>query len=436
MRIAYVCQYFLPEVGAPSARISELSREWTGCGHSVTVITGLPNHPTGIVPPDYRGAIFRREQLGAVEVWRNWLFATPNEGTVKKTLSHLSFMVSAALLSTPRLRGHDVIIVSSPAFFAVIAAYVMSRVWRIPYIFEVRDLWPGIFVDLGILKNRALIRILEAIEFFLYRKAARVVVVTDSFAATLAGRGLPAAKIATITNGVDGRTYVPGERENDLRRVHGLCGKFVALYIGAHGISHGLAAVLDAADRLRHRRNVVFLFVGEGAQKAMLVRRAEAMGLTNVRFLPAQPKALMPAWYAAADVALVPLRNVPLFEQFIPSKMFEIMACARPIVGSVRGEARRILERSGAALIVEPEDAEAIAAAIARLEDDPVLAARLGRAGRQFVSANYDRSTLARQYLTVLEDVCRGTARAPAIAARAVPASDDTHAGGPVTRVR
>jgi glycosyltransferase involved in cell wall biosynthesis len=412
MRIAYLCQYFVPEIGAPSARISELSRAWTDLGQSVTVITGIPNHPTGVVPPEYRRTVFKQEQHGAVQVWRNWLFATPNEGFVKKTLSHLSFMLSTALLSTPRLRGHDVIIVSSPTFFAVLTAYLMSRLWRVPYVFEVRDLWPGIFVDLGILKSRALIYALESVEMFLYRRSARVVVVTESFADTLRRRGLPPTKVVTITNGVDGRFFVPGERHNDVRCEHDLQNRFVVLYMGAHGISHGLSAILDAAAAVRHDPDIVLVFVGEGAEKAMLVRKAEALGLSNVRFYPGQPKASMPAWYAAADVVLVPLRRLPLFEQFIPSKMFEIMACARPIIGSVRGEARHILERSGGALIVEPEDAKDIAAAIARLKADPDLAARLGMAGRRFVLANYDRSALARQYLDLLEEVCDSTRKA------------------------
>jgi glycosyltransferase involved in cell wall biosynthesis len=405
VRIAYLCQYFVPEIGAPSARVSELSREWAALGHGVTVITGIPNHPTGVVPPDYRGTLFMRERMGEVDVWRNWLFATPNEGFFKKTLSHVSFMMSAAALSTPRLRGQDVIVVSSPTFFSVITAYVMSRLWRIPYVFEVRDLWPQIFVDLGILKNRAIIAVLEAIEMFLYGKAARVIVVTESFRRELRRRGLTPDKVVTITNGVDGCLFRPGERDNDIRREHGLSGKFVVLYIGAHGISHALAALLPAASMLRDDPDVVFLFVGEGAEKAKLEKQAESLGLPNVRFLPGQPRSSMPAWYAAADVALVPLRDVPLFEAFIPSKMFEIMACARPIVGSVRGEARDILQRSGGALVVDPEDAAAIAAAVKQLKQNPGLARGLGESGRRFVLAHYERSMLAKQYLDVLSAV-------------------------------
>jgi glycosyltransferase involved in cell wall biosynthesis len=403
VRIAFVCQYFVPEIGAPSARVSELCREWVAQGHEVTVITALPNHPTGIVPPEYRGVWFRRETLDGITVFRNWLYATPNEGFVKRTLSHLTFMCSAAVLSTPRLRGHDVIVVSSPAFFAVLTAWFMSKVWRIPYVFEVRDLWPGIFVELGILKNRAIIGILEAVEMFLYRQAAHVVVVTEAFRDILVRRGVPAAKVAVVTNGVDMETYRPAPRETGLRHAHELDGKFVALYIGAHGISQALSAILEAARLLADDPQIAVVFVGEGAEKKMLVEKAAALGLRNVRFLPGQPKALMPEWYATADVVFVPLRNIPMFETFIPSKMFEVLASGRPIIGSVKGEARGILERSGGAIVVDPEDAPAIADAVRRLKADAALGRGLAEDGVRFVGLHYDRRMLARRYLELLQ---------------------------------
>lgn len=410
VRIAFVCQYFVPEIGAPSARVSELCREWVAQGHDVTVITAVPNHPTGIVPPEYRGVWFRRETLDGVTVFRNWLYATPNEGFIKRTLSHLSFMASSAILSTPRLRGHDIIVVSSPAFFVVLTAWLMSRVWRIPYVFEVRDLWPGIFVELGILKNRAIIRALEAVEMFLYRKSAHVVVVTEAFRDILVRRGIPAEKVSVVTNGVEVDTFTPGPRQTSLRRVHGLEGRFVALYIGAHGISQALSAILDAARLLADDREIAVVLVGEGAEKKMLVDKAAGMGLKNVHFVPGQPKALMPEWYATADAVFVPLRNIPMFETFIPSKMFEILASGRPIVGSVRGEAREILERSGGAIVVDPEDARGMADAVRRLKADPALRTTLAERGVQFVAANYDRKVLAGRYLALLERLVRSVA--------------------------
>lgn len=405
MRIAFICQYFPPELGAPSARGSELARAWTADGHEVTVVTGMPNHPTGVLPPAYRGVSYVEEDFHGVRVLRNWVYATPNEGFVKRTLNHLSFMCSSLWYSTPMLRGIDVIVVSSPTFFVVISAWIMSRLLGVPYVFEVRDLWPGIFVELGVLKNPTIIRLLEGLEMFLYRRAARVVVVTDSFKDILVARGLPASHVDVVTNGVDPEYYQPQSRDTPQRAAHGLGDACVVLYIGAHGISHALQAILRSAERLRDRDDIRFVFVGEGAEKKALVDKAAELGLTNVLFVPGQPKDTMPSWYATADVALVPLRDIALFETFIPSKMFEILACARPIVGSVRGEPRRILEASGGAVVVDPEDSAAIADAVRALADDPDRRDALGRAGRSFVMAHYDRRVLARRYAALLDAV-------------------------------
>lgn len=408
MRIAYFCQYFVPETAAPAARVSELSQAWAEAGHQVTVVTGLPNHPTGRVPDEYRSTIFRRERLGAVNVWRNWLYATPNEGIVKKTLSHLSFMISTLVLSVPRLRRAEVLIVSSPSFFVAITVCVAHWMWRVPYIFEVRDLWPGVFVELGIIKNAHLIRVLEAVEMFLYRRAALVVVVTESFRDVLIRRGLRPEHVAVITNGVDAEIFRPeAAAALVIRAKHQMQSRFVVLYIGAHGISHALSSILDVAAKFRDEPDVCFVFVGDGAEKQRLVQLTKDNNLSNVRFIPSQPRNTVPGWYASADVVLVPLRNIPVFDTFIPSKMFEIMACERPIVASVRGEARSILERSGGAMIVDPENVDHIEQAIRTLRADGELCERLGRSGGAFARREYDRRVLAGRYLGLLNATCQ-----------------------------
>ncbi len=406
MRIFYFCQYFVPETAAPAARVSELSRAWAEKGHDVTVVTGVPNHPSGQVPLEYRGVIFRRERIGLVKVWRNWLYATPNEGIVRKTLSHLSFMLSTLILSVPRLRRADVFIVSSPTFFVVMTVCFAHWLWRKPYVFEVRDLWPGVFVELGILKNRWLIKALETLEMFLYRRAALVVVVTDSFRDVLVRRGLASAHVEVITNGVDTSAFLPKPSAGlALRVAHGIQSPFVVLYIGAHGISHALSTILEVAHQFRNDPSVCFLFVGDGAEKKRLVELAKERQLTNVQFLPSQPRDTMPSWYASADIVLIPLRNIPVFDTFIPSKMFEVLSCERPIVASVRGEARRILERSGGAVVVDPEDATAIAESIRTLRSDPERSEELAKNGGVFVRRDYDRSVLATRYLGLLQAI-------------------------------
>ena len=402
MNIIYLCQYFVPEPAAPAARVAELSRAWVKAGHQVTVLTGMPNHPNGIVQEKYRGRLVARECLDGITVLRNWLYATPNHGFVKKTLNHLSFMLSAVLLGLPRLGPADVLIVSSPSFFSVFSALFISWLRRIPFVFEVRDLWPAVFADLGVVTNPLLIKFLEFWEMFLYRRAARVVTVTESFRYVLIERGLQAQKVVTISNGANVDFFHPGERDNAVRSEHGLSDRFVASYLGAHGISHAVETVLRAADILRDRKDITFMLAGEGAMKTRLLALKETMGLENVLMLPAQPKERMPDLYRASDVCLVSLRDVPLFKAFVPSKMFEIMACGVPIVGAVRGEASEILTRSGSARLVAPESAEELARAIEWMQAHPHERARMAASGREFVSAHYDRGKLAGQYMQVL----------------------------------
>ncbi len=403
MRIVYLCQYFVPEPGAPAARLRDMAQCWVKRGHSVTVVTGMPNHPTGIVQPPYVGRLIARESIDGVTVLRNWLYATPNEGLVRKTLSHLSFMCSALVLGSARIGSADVIIASSPSFFAVISAWVMSRLRKIPFVFEVRDLWPAVFVDLGVLTNPLIIRILESVEMFLYQRAALVVTVTDGFRARLLARGLPPEKVVTITNVAAIESFMPGPLEKAVRSELGMAGKFVVGYIGAHGISQGLEVLLRAAQRLRDEADIVFLLVGEGARKRALLEMREQLRLTNVVMLPAQAHQRVREYYCASDVCVVPLRHLPLFSTFIPSKMFEIMACAVPVIGAVEGEAREILMHSGGARLITPEDDAALAEAVRWFKLHPGEGRQMGAAGQAFVSANYDRQILADRYATALQ---------------------------------
>lgn len=412
MKINVICQYYPPEIGAPQARLSEMAKEWKKLGHDVTVLTGFPNHPIGVIPPEYRGKFFMEEFRDGVRIWRHWLYATPNEGFFKKTCAHLSFMASVVFLSLFRGGKADVYIVSSPNFFSVISTYIFSRVRRVPYIFEVRDLWPGIFVDLGVLKSKRLISILEKIELFLYRKAVFVVPVTQGFAKDIASRGIPADKIKVIPNGADTDAYRPVSRNEELRPKLGLSADdFVVLYIGAHGISHGLRKVLDAAEILRKEKDVRFLFVGEGAVKPSLMEITRKKGLENVMFLPGQRREEVAGFYHAADVCLVPLRDIAGFSTFIPSKMFEVMACEKPIIASLRGESADILTRAGSALVIPPEDPEELVRAIKVLKGDRQRCVQMGQSGRLFVEQNYERRKLARTYLDLIEGISTSKGR-------------------------
>ena len=406
MRILLVTHYFPPEIGAPQARLSEMARFWAEAGNDVTVLTGMPNHPTGIVPPEYRGKARLDERVDGHRVIRTWLYATPNEGVVKKTLGHLSFMVSSIVLGGRKTGGADVVVVSSPTFFSIFSAWVLARLKRARFIVEVRDLWPAIFVELGVLKNRTVIRVLEQIELAAYRAADAVVVVTDGFRDDIVRRGIPASKVVTIRNGVDVDRFTPKAPDPATRARLGASGdETLVLYIGAHGISHGLTAVADAAAKLAGRA-VHFAFVGEGAAKQQLVDHVAALGLGNVTLLPGVPRHDVPDLLAAADICLVPLRDVPLFSTFIPSKMFEFFAAEKAVVGAVRGEPAEILRDAGAK-VVEPEDAAALAAVIGALADAPDERVAMGRAARTFVEEHFDRRDLAAAYHDLLTAVVR-----------------------------
>lgn len=404
MKVVYICHYFHPEIGAPSARILEMSGEWVRSGHEVTVVTCFPNHPTGVVPKQYRGRFFVRESVDGIRVYRNFVYATPNEGFLRKTVCHLSFMLSSVLFSLPRLGKADVIIVSSPTFFSVFSALVFSRVKRCPFIFEVRDLWPAAITELGIIKSKTIIRILEGLELFLYRRAEKVIVVTQSFRDNLVRRGIAPAKVEVVFNGVTPERFGRLDQAA-VKKAHGLEGRFIVLYAGAHGLSHGLETILRVAQRFQDDAAVLFLFVGEGANKRSLQETALRLGLTNVRFWPGQTREKMPEIYALGDVCLITLKDVQLFSAFIPSKMFEIMASHRPIVAGIKGEAAEILARSNAACVVPTEDAAAMAEALVSLRHEPALREKMGEAGAVFVRRHFDRAVLAARYREILESV-------------------------------
>jgi glycosyltransferase involved in cell wall biosynthesis len=341
----------------------------------------------------------RRDEIDGVAVFRCRSYVAANRGILRKTLGHLSFMVTgwSGLSRAARESAPDVVIASSPTFFAVVTAWAWCARRRVPFVFEVRDLWPAVFVELGVLRNRFAIAVLEALEVFLYRRAALVVTVTRAFRDAITRRGIPEERVGVITNGVDEQRFRPAQ--GSVARRPSLAGRFVVLYLGAHGISHALTRILDAAELLRDLPDVLFAFVGDGAEKAALIESARVRGLTNVLFEDSVPKDDVLAWYHESDVALVPLRDVPIFHTFIPSKMFELLAAGIPIVASVAGEARALLTESGGAVVVDPEDAGAIASAIRLLHAEPSLRRQLVERGHPWVLANATRRSLGERYL-------------------------------------
>lgn len=408
MRILFLTENFPPEVNAPASRTFEHAREWAKAGAQVTVITTAPNFPSGKVHAGYRNRWRTRETIAGIEVVRVWSFMAANEGFAARLVDFISFMVTGALAGLREPRP-DVVVATSPQFFTAVAGWFVGALRRIPFVFEVRDLWPESIKAVGAMRDSWVLRLFERIELFLYRRAARVVVVTNAFRDDLTRRGIDPAKIDVVTNGVDLALFVgkPPAVAAALRQSLGLEGRFVATYIGTQGMAHRLDVLLEAAALLAAdpaAPPVSLLLLGEGADGRRLRALAQARGLTNVVFLDPVPRAEVVTFWALSDCTIVHLRDTPLFRTVIPSKLFEAMAMGVPIVAGLTGESRGIVETSGSGLVVTPEDPTMLAASLDKLARDPALRARFAAQGK-LAATGYDRKHLAARLLDILRRV-------------------------------
>lgn len=403
MHILFLTDNFPPEVNAPASRTFEHCREWVRAGHQVTVITCVPNFPKGKVFDGYRNALWQSEEMSGIQVIRVWSYITANEGFVKRILDYQSFMV-AATLASPFVRGVDVVLGTSPQLFTTCAAYVVSRLKRIPFVFELRDLWPESIRAVGAIGNLRVLDALEWLELFLYRKAARIVSVTESFKRNLISRGIDADKITVVTNGVDTSRFQPQPRDAELASQLGLQGKFVAGYIGTHGLAHSLETLLEAARRLQDDpagRDIHLLFLGDGANKQKLMAQAKAMGLDNVVFVDSVAKEQVVRYWSLLDVSIIHLKKTELFTSVIPSKLFECMGMGIPVLHGVAGESADIVEREGCGRVFEPENVDALCKGLIEMKLDPAMRENLQRKALA-AAGNYDRRKLA---LRMLEEI-------------------------------
>jgi glycosyltransferase involved in cell wall biosynthesis len=409
VKILYVSQYYAPEMGAPAARVAELAQHWVKEGHDVTVLTGFPNHPTGVVPHEYRSKFRRlifREELNGVKVVRSWLLPFPNRKAYERMLNYSSFCVSAATAGM-FLDRPDALIATSPQLLVGLAGCWLAKVKRVPFIFEVRDLWPESLAAVGVGGDRSLLnRSLGKIAGFLYKHADHVVVVAPAFVHHLVRNwNVPEDKISVVENGVEAELFAPRDAST-LRRQLNLQDKFVVGYVGTMGIAHGLDTVLQAAAELIQKSpEVVFLMVGEGADKERIASLAQQRGLTNIVWIAQQRRERMPELISAADVCLVSLKKTELFKTVIPTKMLEFMSCARPVIVAVDGQAREIVENAKAGVFVEPENASALVAAVQTLKGNSSMRATLGKNGRYYITKHLSRRQTATTYIRVLENL-------------------------------
>ena len=401
-------------MGAPAARAAELAHHWAEAGHDVSVLTGFPNHPTGVVPPEWRSRLRRlvyREEVDKVNVFRTWLWPLPNRKAHERMRNYVSFFLSAALrgMTIPR---PDVIVATSPQLLVALAGWWIAFARQIPFVFEVRDLWPESLAAVGAGNEDSLLyHALAAVAKFLYQRAETIVVVTPAFKEHLIRRWrVPAEKIAIVENGVETDLFTPASPPANaaLRQQLGAEDKFLVCYVGTMGMAHGLETLLDAAAQLQHESpEVQFLLVGEGAEKQRIKALAESRALSNVTFLDQQPRERVPAFISASDACLVLLKKTDVFKTVIPTKMLEFMSCARPVILGVDGQARQIVEEAGAGLVIEPENSVALVQAVKQLAANRDLGISLGKNGREYIVQHFSRGRTAEKYIRTLQAVLK-----------------------------
>ena len=403
MRILFISHYFPPEVNAPASRTHEHCRQWVADGHDVTVITGVPNHPAGEIFAGFQNRWIQEESVDGIRVVRTWMLLTANSGFLKRILNYVLFGLTA-IWASRRVKDPDVVIATSPQFFCGLSGALVARLKGRPFILEIRDLWPKSIVELDQLGEGPALRMLEFLERWMYHAADGIVVNTRAFIDHITSMGVPKEHIELIYNGIDATRFQPRPPDEALKQEFDLEGRTTVAYIGTLGLAHGLAAVIETADALRDQKEILFLLIGGGAEGDRLQKLIADRQLSNIRLIGLQPRERMPAWIATVDILLVCLRDLPVFETVIPSKIFEFLAQERPVIVTARGEIARMARESNVALVTEPENPEALARAIQEVRDQPDETQRRASLGRQWVQENFVRAELARKMLRFIQN--------------------------------
>tara|TARA_Y100001978_G_scaffold202063_1_gene221981 strand:- start:690 stop:1922 length:1233 start_codon:yes stop_codon:yes gene_type:complete len=404
MHVLFLTDNFPPEVNAPASRTFEHCKEWVKSGNTVSIITCVPNFPKGRVYKGYTNRLWQSEYMNGIRVIRVWSYISPNEGFLKRTLDYISFMFSAIIASCFILKV-DVVIGTSPQFFTACGAFCVASLKRIPWIFELRDIWPATISTVGAIKQSKVLNLIEKVELFLYRKSTGVISVTHSFRENLISRGIDEKKIYVVTNGVDLSRFKPQEKNKDLLDRYGLKNKIVIGYIGTHGLCHGLETIVFCAEKLRTAStDFCFLMLGDGACKPDLVKQAKSRNIGNIVFLDSVPKFQVSEYWSLLDISVIHLKKAELFQTVIPSKLFECMGMAIPIAHGVEGESAEIVNEEEVGLCFEPENVDSLCSVIERLASDEKLYLKFKENGPKAAS-NYDRTVLAQQMLAVIEKV-------------------------------
>ena len=409
MHILYLTHYFTPENNAPAARVHGMAREWARRGHRVTVLTCAPNVPSGVVYEGYENKLFQEEWIDGIRTVRVWTWLAADRGRVRRGLDYLSYLAAAGAAG-PLLRPRaDVVIATSPQFFAGWAGWPVARAHGAPFVLEIRDIWPDSIVAVGALEHGRIVRALGRLEHALYDGADHIVAVDDGYRMNMIRKGIGPSKISVVADGLDVELFEPREPDHGLRARLGFSPEtFVITFAGTIGTASGLEVALGAARRLKAkgRDDIAFLLVGDGAVRSDLQEQARAEGLTNVVFAGLVPRTELPAYLASSDACLVHFRKDDPFGTILPSELLEDAAMERPILLGFEGDARAMLAEADCGVAFEPSSDEELAAAAERLAAAPAVERRrLGENGRRYVLERFDRRRLAHDYLEILERV-------------------------------
>lgn len=412
MKILIIHQFYLQPGQPGGSRFNEFARLWSEAGHEVTVLAGSLNYATGETPEHLRGHWLKEEQDGQVKVLRCHVPSSYSKSFRGRMWAFFAYTLSASsgVLVSER---PDIIIATSPPLVAAIPGWLASRFrWsKVPWIFEVRDLWPESAVTTGVLSEKSpLTRVLYGLERLAYRSASRINVLTPAFQKNIAQRGLaPNNKIVFVPNGADTGAFTPGERDNHVRQKYNWGDRFVVMYTGAHGRANAVGQLIDTAVVLKDRPDILIASVGDGPERKQIEERAQELGLNNIQFLGAQAKEAMPDFVRACDVGAAVLQDNPTFRTVYPNKVFDYMACSRPTLLAIDGVAREMVcDQAEAGVFAKPENAQDIAEKICWLADHPKECEKMGNRGHDWVHANAARPALAKRYLNIMQEMITG----------------------------
>ncbi len=406
MRIVILTQYYPPE---PIPKPHELARGLTDRGHEVTVITGFPNYPAGRLYPDTRFRLWKWDMVDGIRVLRVPHYLDHSSSAVRRVLNYGTFAVTASVLGSALSGPADVMYAECPPLTIGLVAWFLGRVRRTPFLYGVNDLWPESIEVTGMVRNQGFLRFIGRLERFVYKRASAIAVISNGVKQNLVGKGVPPEKVHVIPHWADESLYYPIPPDPGVAQDLGMAGRFNVVFAGHLGLAQGLDVVLDAAKELSDLTDVQFVLVGDGTDAERLRRVAGERGLNNVRFLGRQPAARMPHIFAISDVLLVHLRDEPVFRITIPSKTIAYMACGRPVLMAVEGDAADLIRETGAGVICRAGDGKELAETVRQLcAMDRAELEKMGRAGREAFLASYSRSVLLDGYEAILSRLVLG----------------------------